>query len=188
MAKGTAEGQRAAVRKWYDAYVAERARLSTYRERQVTGRQMVKDVDRVWAFVRQWNGLDLSSPSDQQRRVMLQTQLSLQGISGILHQNLDAAVSSTIRNMFVRDATTAIDIYLSVASKTFRATIKTTEVIEDVKKIKDAPAIIVRWSLEQLLGALGIPSWVLPVVGIGALALLGLYAYRSFVPPAHARA
>lgn len=49
--------------------------------------------------------------------------------------------------------------------------------------IKDAPGDALAWSLRQLLAGLGLPSWVLPVVGVTAITGLAWWAYSSFLAP-----
>lgn len=49
--------------------------------------------------------------------------------------------------------------------------------------VANAPGDSLAWILKQALKALGMPDWVLPVVGFGAVGGLAFWAYNSFLAP-----
>jgi hypothetical protein len=55
-----------------------------------------------------------------------------------------------------------------------------TEAADDAANI---PSITIKWLLEQLLKSLNLPTWLLPALGITAIAGLGAWAYFSFLAP-----
>lgn len=50
------------------------------------------------------------------------------------------------------------------------------------------PSATIRWTLEQLMKSLRLPTWVIPVVGVTALVGVGAWAYFSFLAPVGAGA
>lgn len=47
----------------------------------------------------------------------------------------------------------------------------------------NAPGDSVAWAIRQALRGLGLPDWVLPIVGFGAVGGLAFWAYNSFLAP-----
>ena len=51
------------------------------------------------------------------------------------------------------------------------------------KDLSNAPGAGAAWALRQLLAAMGLPEWALPVLGVITVAGVGLFAYNSFLAP-----
>ena len=58
------------------------------------------------------------------------------------------------------------------------------ELIHQVAKgVTNLPKDAFKWSLEQILGALNLPTWMLPVLGAGAIGGVAWWSYNTFLAP-----
>ncbi len=69
-------------------------------------------------------------------------------------------------------------------AKHSESVLKRQEDIDDtLNAAKNAPGNAANWSLEQLLKMLGLPTWLLPVLGITVIVGLGSWAYLTILAP-----
>lgn len=54
---------------------------------------------------------------------------------------------------------------------------------EAIDSAKNIPSASIRWTLEQLFKGLGLPTWLVPAMGVTALVGVGAWAYFSFLAP-----
>lgn len=54
---------------------------------------------------------------------------------------------------------------------------------EIIPDLANAPGLGLKWTLEQLLRALGLPTWLLPVIGAAAIGGAAFWAYHAFLAP-----
>lgn len=47
----------------------------------------------------------------------------------------------------------------------------------------DAPSSALKWTLDQLMKSLGLPTWFVPVVAVAAVGGLGFWAYSTLLKP-----
>lgn len=47
----------------------------------------------------------------------------------------------------------------------------------------DAPSSVIKWTLDQLMKSLGLPTWFVPVIAVAAVGGLGYWAYSTFLKP-----
>lgn len=58
-----------------------------------------------------------------------------------------------------------------------------SEMDKALDAVANIPQAGIKWTLEQILKALGLPTWLLPVIGVTAITGVGAWAYFSFLAP-----
>lgn len=73
---------------------------------------------------------------------------------------------------------------IQIGKPVFQNRIQWSKDLEDIiDTAKNIPQATIKWTLESILRALGLPTWLLPVIGITALVGVGAWAYFSFLAP-----
>lgn len=195
MADITYESQTAAIAKWQAALRAKAAEVDAkFMNRVFYAGEMAEEISRT--FVIAGDMLEtvktMSSPTPLQVKKIEDIVLELGELRGFFNAVAAGRLASSYPPMWqfkpgdafhtkAREAQKQPILWLiGVGTPVLQTQRDMDEMLERASNI---PSAGLKWTLEQILKALGLPEWALPAIGVTALVGVGAWAYFAFLAP-----
>lgn len=188
----SAAGDQAVIGRWKTKMAAQGLALrSKYQNLKVVYQAtLLTDVTHWWTIATEFDkgAPDLHQLTDAQRTKarnnavdLLELKAEIKGIGG---GYMGAVVDSGTVARAVEKMIAPIDWLIAVGGPVLQTDAQYRETYRSlVKTATHAPGLLAKWGLDQVVAAVGLPKWLIPVVGVGVIGGLGFWAYQSFLAP-----